>query len=850
MTRALPPVSVVVVNYRGARDTISCLRSLVTDLDYPGLEIICVDNASGGDDLALIRGAIRELRGTTIRLVESRTNLGFAGGCNLGAQHAKGSVLAFLNNDARPDARWAREAVATLATEPTVAAVASKVLDWDGTGVDFVDGGLTWFGMGYKRHAGTPLDQLPAAEHDVAKDVLFATGSAMFVRASVFAELGGFDERFFMFYEDVDLGWRLNLRGWRVRYVPTSVAYHRHHGTMDAVDSPDSGRETFLLERNALAALYKNLSDTTLSRALPAALALAVRRATARGDIDATQLDLRPRSGQTGMSEPATEPIAVPRSALAGVLAIDQFVELLPSLAASRAEVQASRVRTDTDLLPLLRKALEPAYPLARYLAAHDILVAAFGIEQSFGARRKVLVITGDAITERMAGPAIRAWNIATVLAGEHDVRLVTVNPSCDPPPAQFSVSAARRRDLTEPIDWADIVILQGHVLEMAPALRADHSRQIVVCDLYDPMHLELLEQGKDAPDDRRAADLIGVTKVLDAQLARGDFFLCASQRQRHFWLGHLAAIGRLSPRLYDADPTTQSLLSVVPFGLSADPPQRTGPGLRATLDGISETDHVILWAGGVYSWFDPLTLVRAVDELRQRRADVRLVFLGMRHPNPEVGEMSIGAQTVRLADSLGLTGKHVFFNEHWVPYAERQNWLLDADCGVTTHFEHVETTFAFRTRVLDYLWAGLPILTTDGDSFADLVRAEGLGVVVPATDVGALADALEKALYDTEFAAACTERIAEVAARFAWPRALAPLVDFCRDPRPAADRLPGAADLVRETPLRGSALVRRDLRLVREYLGDGGVGELARRAGGRMLRVARGVRSKGRGDG
>ncbi|NKQ57840.1 glycosyltransferase [Amycolatopsis sp. K13G38] len=821
----LPLVSVIVVNYRGADDTIACLRALSTELEYPRLEIICVDNASGGDDVARIKE-------TGAQVISSAENLGFAGGCNLGAKHAKGTVLAFLNNDARPHRDWARAAVETLTADPTVAAVASKVLDWDGTGVDFVDAGLTWFGMGYKRHAGSALADVPPTEHETGKDVLFATGSAMFVRAAVFAELGGFDERFFMFYEDVDFGWRLNLRGWRVRFVPESLAYHRHHATMSEVDAPDTGRETFLLERNALAALYKNVSDETLAKALPAALALCVRRATARGELDATQLDLA-----KGVGPVDTSPVPVPRTTLAGMLAVDQFVELLPSLTESRKAEQAARVRTDADLIPLLRKALEPAYPLPRYLAAHDILVEAFGIESLFGQRRKVLVITGDAITDRMAGPAIRAWNIATVLSAEHDVRLVTVNPLADPPPAPFPVSAARKRDLAEPVGWADIVILQGHVLEMAPALK--ESNKIVVCDLYDPMHLELLEQGKSAPDDRRAADLAGVTKVLDAQLERGDFFLCASERQRHFWLGHLAAMGRLTPRLYDADPTTQSLLSVVPFGLSAEPPARTGPGLRSAL-GLDQGDHVVLWAGGVYSWFDPLTLVRAMDELRQRHADARLVFLGMKHPNPEVAEMDIGSRTIQLADRLGLTGKHVFFNEQWVPYGERQNWLLDADCGVTTHFEHVETTFAFRTRVLDYLWAGLPIVTTDGDAFADLVRAENLGVVVPATDEKALADALERALYDSEFVADCKRNIEAVAQRFAWPEVLTPLVEFCRDPRPAADRLPGSADLVVSDPLRGKELIRRDLELVREYLTDGGPKELARRVAGRVRKVAR----------
>ena len=819
-----PLVSVIVVNYRGAEDTITCLRAL-GDLDYENVELICVENSDEGER---IRAAV-----PGVKLVEAGRNSGFAGGCNLGAKHAKGTILGFLNNDARPAPAWVSAAVAELRAQPRVAAVASKVLDWEGTGTDFVDGGLTWFGMGYKRHAGSPLANIPAEEHEVAKDVLFGTGSAMFVRSAVFAELGGFDERFFMFYEDVDLGWRLNLRGWRVRYVPESLTYHRHHATMSTVDSPETGRETFLLERNALAALYKNLSDETLAKALPAALALAVRRATARADLDATQLDLE--HGGTG----ETADVPIPRTALAGVLAIDQFVELLPSLAESRAAEQAARVRTDADLLPLLRKALEPAYPLPRYLAAHDILVEAFGIEQAFGQRRRILVITGDALTERMAGPAIRAWNIALALSGEHDVHLVTTNPLADPPPAPFRVSAGKRHELEAPIAWADVIVLQGHVLELAPSLKKQHSGKIVVADLYDPMHLELLEQGKGVADDKRAADLAGVTRVLDAQLERGDFFLCASERQRHFWLGHLAALGRLSPRLYDADPTTQSLLAVVPFGLSPQAPVRTGPGLRSTL-GIGGTDHVVLWAGGVYSWFDPLTLVHAIDRLRRRRGDVRLVFLGMKHPNPEVAEMDIGAQTIRLADSLGLTGKHVYFNEQWVPYGERQNWLLDANCGVTAHYEHVETTFAFRTRVLDYLWAGLPIVTTDGDSFADLVRTEKLGVVVPAEDADALAAALEKCLYDEEFAAGCVERIAVVAQRYAWPEALKPLVEFCRDPRPAADRLPGTADLVTTPAVRGRAMVQRDVELLREYLSDGGPRELARRVGGRVLKVAK----------
>ncbi len=827
----LPVVSVITVNHRGVDDTITCLRALRDELDYPAdlLELICVDNASGGE-AASIRAAVPEAT-----VVESAANLGFAGGCNLGARDARGRVLAFLNNDARPDPRWVRSAVAVLRAEPTVGAVASKVLDWEGEHVDFVDGGLTWFGMGYKRHAGETDD----GSHDVARDVLFGTGSALFVRAELFGALDGFDERFFMFYEDVDLGWRLNLRGWRVRYEPESLAHHRHHSSMAGVAA---SREYYLLERNALAALYKNVSDETLAKALPAALALAVRRSTARGEVDPTQLEMTRRP--TG---PESDTVDISRDTLAGVLAIDRFVELLPSLKRSREVEQRARTRSDADLVPLMRKAMEPAYPLPDYLAAHEALVDAFDLNGVFGRSRRVAVITGDAITERMAGPAIRAWHMADVLSREHEVRLISVNSRVSVTDSALPVFQARPRELTTHVEWADIVVLQGHVLEMVPEIKRLDSTKIVICDVYDPMHLELLEQGRDTDDERRAKDLQGVTRILNTQLRRGDFFLCASERQRHFWLGHLASLGRLSPSLYDDDPTVRSLMSVVPFGLPSVPPRRTGPAIRAAETGIDSDDKVVLWAGGVYSWFDPLTLLHAVHRLSERRDGVRLFFLGMKHPNPDVPEMGMADRTRQLSDRLGLTDKQVFFNETWVPYDRRQNYLLDADCGVTTHFEHVETTFAFRTRVLDYLWAGLPVVTTDGDSFADLVRREGLGLVVPAEDPGALAEALERVLYDEEFAAGCRDRIAEVRQRFTWESVLAPLTEFCRDPRPAADRLEASAPLVRTPPPKRSEVVRRDIDLVREYLESGGPKELAKRATGRLKRLVD-ERLRGRG--
>jgi GT2 family glycosyltransferase/glycosyltransferase involved in cell wall biosynthesis len=821
-----PLVSVVLVNYKGADDTITCLRSF-EDVDWPtdALELIVVDNDSGGDDVARIR---REVPHAVV--VEAGENSGFAGGCNTGVRHANGDVVGFINNDARPASQWIRAAVETLLFDRSIAAVASKVLDWDGTHIDYVDGSLTWFGMGYKREVERP----DTGEWDTPRDVLFGTGAAMFVRKDVYETVGGFDERFFMFYEDVDLGWRLNLLGWRVRYEPGSVAFHKHHASMNKFGSY---RETFLLERNALFSMIKNYGDDALDRTLAPALLLAVRRAVERGEIDPGALDLKRSPGGDDVEE-----MSVPKVTMAGILAIADLTADVEGVWAERARLQAQRMRSDLELAPLFRQAIEPAFPLPAYLKAHGELVDLFGVDQLFANRRRIVVITGDPLASKMAGPAIRAWAIAEHLSEEHEVRLISTTSASITHP-RFDVSAVPSPDRLRPeVKWADIVIFQGFAMASAPWLVK--SKKIIVCDIYDPMHLEQLEQTRGEDGDQRSLNVANTTAVLNQQLGRGDFFLCASEKQRHFWLGQLAGMGRLNPLTYDADSSMASLLAVVPFGLSADPPRRTRPAIKGVVPGIGENDKVIIWAGGVYNWFDPLTLVRAVDQLRQRRPDVRMYFMGMRNPNPHVPEMHMPAATRQLSDDLGLTGKHVFFNADWVDADDRQNYLLDADLGVSTHFQHVETTFAFRTRILDYLWAGLPIVATGGDTFGDLITSEGLGVAVPEQDVDALVEALDKALYDEDFASAARAASLRVRGDYTWERALQPLLDFCRAPSRAPDLVSpdrsGRQDQVApgrslQTGYRPS--LRGDAALMKQYLAQGGPVELTRRVAGRLRR-------------
>lgn len=815
-------VSVILVNYRGAEDTITCLRHF-DDVDWPRdrFELIVVDNDSGDGSAERIRASVPRAR-----VIDAGSNTGFAGGCNLGVVAARGEYVAFINNDARPDVNWIRAAVETFESDLTVGAVASKVLDWSGELIDYADGSLTWYGMGYKREAEKP----DCEEFNVPKDVLFGTGAAMFVRAALYREVGGFDERFFMFYEDVDLGWRLNILGWRVRYVPTSIAFHKHHVTMKKFGSY---RESYLLERNALMSLYKNLDDESLAKALPAAMALAVRRSLARTDTDATALDLQ-RS--PGGDEVGT--IEVSKMALTGPFAIDYFTDNLDTLLESRTYLQQHRRRTDRQVFPLFRHAIEAAYAIEGYNSAHDMLVKAFGIAEHFTSRSRILVVTGEPLLERMAGPAIRAWEISKALSSEHDVKLLSTAGARVTSP-DFEVLHQVGSKLKRETDWADVIVFQGFLLEGAPWLI--DSAKILVADVYDPMHLEQLEQARDLGADGRARSIRETSRILNEQLRRADFVLCASEKQRDFWLGQMAGQGRVNALVYDEDESLDSLISVVPFGISDEDPVQSEHAIKGVVPGIGRDDKVIIWGGGVYNWFDPLTLIEAVGRLATRHPEVKLYFMGLKHPNPGVPDMKVAWEAQQLAGRLGLTGKNVFFNTGWVPYNERANYLMDADLGVSTHFNHIETAFSFRTRILDYLWAGLPIVATSGDTFGPLIVENNLGRVVSPEDVDGLESALNEMLFDEPAIEEVRSSVRRFAEEYRWKNVLTPLMEFCRFPRRAPDlaaRL-GPSDQISHPYEKQPWSLARDLALVKGYFVAGGTRELLRRATGRVARLS-----------
>lgn len=422
-------------------------------------------------------------------------------------------------------------------------------------------------------------------------------------------------------------------------------------------------------------------------------------------------------------------------------------------------------------------------------------------IASSQQSKSNILVITGDPIGELMAGPAIRAWNISRVLSANFNVVLASLS-AVSLRNEQFeiiSLAEGGTKQVKSLERWADVIIVQGYPLLEFPVLAA--STKCLVVDIYDPLHLEDLAQSENCELQHRKTNAIDATATLNHQLLIGDFFICSSERQRHFWLGQLAALGRLNPLNYDKNKDLSGLIAEVPFGISEQPPLHDKSVLRNVVPGISNEDFILIWAGGLYDWFDPVTLIEAVGVASKQNPKIKLFFMGVKHPNPNVPEMPIVSASKLYAEKLGLLGTHVFFNESWVPYDERANYLLESNLGVSTHFQHLETTFSFRTRILDYLWASLPILTTNGDSFAELVLENNLGMVVDEQNALQLSAAILEMASNKKLLEKQKNNIDLISKQFHWETVLQPLVEYCFSAEPAPDRMLNFSGRKRKSP-------------------------------------------------
>jgi GT2 family glycosyltransferase len=240
-----PLISVVVLNWNGAQVLEGCLRSLREQTYHP-LEIIIVDNASTDHSTGLVRERFSEYK-----LIVNEKNLGFGGGNNVGICASQGKYIMMLNNDTRLDPKCVEELKRSIEKDERYGACASKILlesapdVIDGVGILVCPDGLS-FGRGRLEKRD---------RYDKEEELFFAADCACLYRREMLEDIGLYDEDFFAYADETDMGWRAQLAGWKCTYSPDAIVYHLH-----SISSGGrySSFKAFLVERNRIWVAVKN----------------------------------------------------------------------------------------------------------------------------------------------------------------------------------------------------------------------------------------------------------------------------------------------------------------------------------------------------------------------------------------------------------------------------------------------------------------------------------------------------------------------------------------------------------------------------------------------------------------
>jgi glycosyltransferase involved in cell wall biosynthesis len=421
----------------------------------------------------------------------------------------------------------------------------------------------------------------------------------------------------------------------------------------------------------------------------------------------------------------------------------------------------------------------------------------------------RVFMICPEPVRTLTAGVGTRFVALAEVLSGAgHSVTLAIPN---DPGEAKAvrpptTVVQAVPDALGNQADDHDWVLLHGHLGNHFVSQRDDLP---VVVDLYDPFLVENLHYHRELGFEPYRTD----HATWKLQLGRGDFFLCSSEEQRFFYLGWLGALGRVNPLTLEDDPTLEGLIAELPFGTPVDDPPILGKASEI-LNGVDDGSSVIYF-GGIYDWYDPTVVLDALPTILERFPRTVLVFVD--HPHPEETPRSAASVARRTAEDRGWLGEAVRF-EAWRPFDRRFELASAADLAVITHRPGLETDLSLRTRIVDLLWLGLPVVSTRGGTMARVIEETGAGATVAAGDPSGVADAVLGLLSDADTRAKAGEAGRRWAATRSWERVAKPLLDFAASPAcdPHRDRfaeLGPAASTADEPTLNR---VRRALRRLR----------------------------------
>lgn len=263
-------VSVVIPNWNGAEYIKDCIDSLLSQSIK--CNVVVVDNGSADNS-----DKVLATYGSKIVVLKQKKNLGFANGVNIGIKYVlenNSKYIALFNNDAVADKNWLRNLLAILDTDINVGIVTGKFLQFDKNYIDSTGDFMTIFGLSYPRGR----NEIDKGQYDKKTDIFAGTGGASLYRAEMIKQIGLFDNDFFAYFEDVDISFRAQLAGWKVKFQPEALAYHR----LSATASKISGFASYNTAKNFPLLYLKNMPGWLFIKYLPLAIYWYFRMFAAR----------------------------------------------------------------------------------------------------------------------------------------------------------------------------------------------------------------------------------------------------------------------------------------------------------------------------------------------------------------------------------------------------------------------------------------------------------------------------------------------------------------------------------------------------------------------------------------
>ena len=388
---------------------------------------------------------------------------------------------------------------------------------------------------------------------------------------------------------------------------------------------------------------------------------------------------------------------------------------------------------------------------------------------------KKILIISNGPVPapeiKNVEGGGLRAWGLANGLQNnskdKYEVEVsynqVFKQDNFTDELNGIKISTWEISTLADKIQEFDSVLVSYNAGDITQTV-VDNIRQDqqLILDGYVPIHIEMSARNSDNLD--REYDAFNFeNKIWTKALRRGDILLCANEAQKKFYTGVMAQVGRINPITYG----DEDLIQIVPYGIYREKAVAKNDPVSKLVK--NKKAFKLLWFGGIYPWFDLTNLLEAVKNAN-KTTPIELIMVGVKNPFNQHPDFIKRYEEVMDYIKNNNMDEIVHITD-WVKFEDRAEWYLGSDAVVLINNIGMENTLAWRTRLVDYVWADLPIVTNGGDPMSDILEANKAVYILPDLDAKTIEKEIIKISKDKETLKQVSANLSKVRRLFYWDK-------------------------------------------------------------------------------